>query len=71
MLADSLTVIFTSDTITHKEKINLLSFGALKKKKKKKEGKWTIMASLQSSSKRQILWRKLLSHKKSILTLTW
>lgn len=48
MLAGSLAVIFTNDTITHKEKINSLSFKSLKKREKKKKtkvGKWTVMAS--------------------------
>lgn len=41
MLACSLAVTFTDDTITHKEKINLLSFRPLikREKKKKKKGK--------------------------------
>lgn len=40
MHACSLAVIFTNDTITHKEKINLLYFRLLirREKKKKKRG---------------------------------
>ena len=39
MLAHSFTVIFTNDTITHKGKINVLSFRPLKKREKKKKNK--------------------------------